>query len=91
MEIVLYLEFKIQQCFDNSCFINLFHDRATGDDTRSLCTVVCKWTYMGHAHMQQMTSQNSLDTEACGWDDVFWQEIGLGNLVEGNYAKIGWF
>ena len=46
---------------------------------------------MGHAHMQQMTSQNSLATEACGWDDVFWQEIGLGNLVEGNYAKIGWF
>lgn len=26
--------------------------RATGDDTRSLCTTVCKWTYLGHAHMQ---------------------------------------
>ena len=22
--------------------------RATGDDTRSLCTTVCKWTYLGH-------------------------------------------
>lgn len=63
--------------------------RASGDDTRSLCTVVCKWTYLGHAHMQQMTSKNSLATEACGWDDVFWQEIGLGDLVEGSYAKIG--
>jgi ribulose kinase len=22
--------------------------RATGDDTRSLCTTACKWTYLGH-------------------------------------------
>ncbi|KMZ73202.1 Ribulokinase [Zostera marina] len=28
--------------------------RATGDDTRSLCTTVCKWTYLGHAHMHQI-------------------------------------
>lgn len=63
--------------------------RATGDDTRSLCTTVCKWTYLGHAHMQQMTSKDSLATKACGWDDVFWQEIGLADLVEGDYAKIG--
>ncbi|KAM3699397.1 hypothetical protein ACJW31_05G022300 [Castanea mollissima] len=49
--------------------------RATGDDTRSLCTTVCKWTY--------------LDMEACGWDDDFWEEIGLGDLVDGHHAKIG--
>ncbi|CAN1329690.1 FGGY carbohydrate kinase domain-containing protein [Linum perenne] len=47
--------------------------RATGDDTRSLCTTVCKWTYL----------------EACGWDDDFWEEIGLGDLLEGHHAKIG--
>ena len=23
--------------------------RATGSDVRSLCTTVCKWTYVGHA------------------------------------------
>ncbi|KAK9931843.1 hypothetical protein M0R45_019102 [Rubus argutus] len=23
----------------------------TGDDTYILCTTVCKWTYLGHAHM----------------------------------------
>ncbi|KAJ7537403.1 hypothetical protein O6H91_11G004900 [Diphasiastrum complanatum] len=63
--------------------------RATGDDTRSLCTTVCKWTYLGHAHMQQMTGAESIAMEACGWDDVFWQEIGLGDLVEGQFAKIG--
>ncbi|WCJ42383.1 FGGY carbohydrate kinase domain-containing protein [Euphorbia peplus] len=61
--------------------------RATGDDTRSLCTTVCKWTYLGHAHMQQ--KDDSRDMEACGWDDDFWEEIGLGDLIEGHHAKIG--
>ncbi|GMI92878.1 hypothetical protein like AT4G30310 [Hibiscus trionum] len=63
--------------------------RATGDDTRSLCTTVCKWTYLGHAHMQQMNERDSRDMEACGWDDDFWEEIGLGDLIEGHHAKIG--
>ncbi|CAM6065642.1 unnamed protein product [Sphagnum tenellum] len=63
--------------------------RATGDDTRSLCTTVCKWTYLGHAHLQQMSSEVSVAMQACGWDDVFWQEIGLGDLVESGYATIG--
>ncbi|KAL5674903.1 hypothetical protein ACJX0J_011034, partial [Zea mays] len=63
--------------------------RATGDDTRSLCTTVCKWTYLGHAHMKQWKESDSRDMEACGWDNVFWEEIGLGDLLEGNCAKIG--
>ncbi|KAK8550121.1 hypothetical protein V6N13_118650 [Hibiscus sabdariffa] len=63
--------------------------RATGDDTRSLCTTVCKWTYLGHAHMHQMNERDSRDMEACGWDDDFWEEIGLGDLIEGHHAKIG--
>ncbi|KAI6682543.1 hypothetical protein NL676_036424 [Syzygium grande] len=62
--------------------------RATGDDTRSLCTTVCKWTYLGHAHMQQ-SEKDSRDMEACGWDDDFWEEIGLADLVDGHHAKIG--
>lgn len=63
--------------------------RATGDDTRSLCTTVCKWTYLGHAHMELASEKESHIMEACGWDDDFWEEIGLGDLVEGNHAKIG--
>ncbi|CAL5199355.1 unnamed protein product [Lathyrus oleraceus] len=63
--------------------------RATGDDTRSLCTTVCKWTYLGHAHMQYANDKDSRDMEACGWDDEFWEEIGLGDLLEGHHAKIG--
>ncbi|XP_020591517.1 FGGY carbohydrate kinase domain-containing protein [Phalaenopsis equestris] len=63
--------------------------RATGDDTRSLCTTSCKWTYLGHAHMQSVNEKDSRNMEACGWDDDFWEEIGLGDVVEGNHAKIG--
>ncbi|GMH23270.1 hypothetical protein Nepgr_025113 [Nepenthes gracilis] len=63
--------------------------RATGDDTRSLCSTVCKWTYLGHAHMEQMDVKDSRDMEACGWDDEFWEEIGLGDLIDGHHAKIG--
>ncbi|CAM8965027.1 unnamed protein product [Rhodiola kirilowii] len=63
--------------------------RATGDDTRSLCTTVCKWTYLGHAHLQQISEKESRNMEACGWDDDFWEEIGLGDLVDGHHAKIG--
>ncbi|XP_078443617.1 FGGY family of carbohydrate kinase isoform X2 [Wolffia australiana] len=63
--------------------------RATDDDTRSLCTTVCKWTYLGHAHMQQLNENNTRNMEACGWDDSFWEEIGLGDFVDGHHAKIG--
>lgn len=63
--------------------------RATGDDTRSLCTTVCKWTYLGHAHLEQLNEKDSRDMEACGWDDDFWEEIGLGDLADGHHAKIG--
>ncbi|KAL0383234.1 UNVERIFIED_CONTAM: FGGY carbohydrate kinase domain-containing protein [Sesamum calycinum] len=63
--------------------------RATGDDTRSLCTIVCKWTYLGHAHMHQNDEIDSRDMEARGWDDDFWEEIGLGDLVDGHHSKIG--
>lgn len=77
-----------------SCFIYILiytlFTRATGDDTRSLCTTVCKWTYLGHAHMHQV-GEESRNMESLGWDDVFWEEIGLGDLVEGHHAKIGTF
>ncbi|KAL8488827.1 hypothetical protein ACS0TY_024474 [Phlomoides rotata] len=63
--------------------------RATGDDTRSMCTTVCKWNYLGHAHMQQINEKDSRDMEALGWDDDFWEEIGLGDLVDSHHSKIG--
>jgi hypothetical protein len=36
-----------------------------------------------------MSSKESVAMKASGWDDLFWQEIGLGDLVESGYATIG--
>lgn len=40
---------------------------------RSLCTLVCKWTYC----------------PPDGWDSSFWSSIGLEDLLENNFSKIG--
>ena len=56
--------------------------RATGDATRSLCTTVCKWTYLGHEQA------NRSDTVG-RWDDSFWRTVGLDEFVKENYARIG--
>lgn len=48
--------------------------RATGVDTRSLCTTVCKWTYLGREDR---------------WDEGFFREVGLGELVDDGAARIG--
>ena len=42
--------------------------RAAGRDVRSLCTVVCKWTYLGHAG------------DGGSWDQTFFQKVGLEDL-----------
>ena len=48
--------------------------RASGVDVRSLCTTTCKWTYLGHEGR---------------WDDAFFRAVGLGDLVDERYARIG--
>ena len=48
--------------------------RATGRDVRSLCTTVCKWTYLAHAG---------------GWDATYFRAIGLGDLADEGFARIG--
>jgi FGGY-family pentulose kinase len=54
--------------------------RATGDIGRSLCSLVCKWTYLGH--------KKTSDDKA-GWSDTYWGTIGLGDLVGEGYRRIG--
>lgn len=39
--------------------------------------------------MSQYNEKDSRNMEACGWDDDFWEEIGLRDLVDGHHAKIG--
>ena len=52
--------------------------RATGTRLRSLCSPVCKWTYLGH---------KGLGGE--GWDKRFFAAIGLDDLAETGFAAIG--
>ncbi|WDI41946.1 FGGY-family carbohydrate kinase [Bremerella sp. P1] len=54
--------------------------RATGDETRSLCSTVCKWTYLGHENSGEETGR---------WDAKYFESIGLGDLAEENFARIG--
>jgi FGGY-family pentulose kinase len=54
--------------------------RATGDPGRSLCSLVCKWTYLG---------QNRVKGDLVGWSDSYWEQIGLSELVAEKYARIG--
>ncbi len=48
--------------------------RATGADVRSLCTTVCKWTYLGHEQR---------------FDAEFFRSIGLHELADENFRRIG--
>src|SRR4029434_2088537 len=48
--------------------------RATGSDDRSLCSTVCKWTYVGHERR---------------WDESYFRAIGLEDLAERGFESIG--
>ena len=48
--------------------------RATGALERSACTVTCKWTYLAHEGR---------------WDDSYFRQIGLGDLADQGFARIG--
>lgn len=52
--------------------------RATGTDMRSLCSPVCKWTYLG-----------SKGKAGEGWDEAFLEKIGLIELADENFTAIG--
>ncbi len=48
--------------------------RATGDLSRSICTVTCKWTYLGHERR---------------WDQSYFDAVGLGDLAADGFSRIG--
>jgi D-ribulokinase len=54
------------QFFDLADFLTW---KASGSHARSACTVVCKWTYLGHENR---------------WDRKYLEAIGLDDLLEGN-------
>jgi ribulose kinase len=57
--------------------INVQEDFIPSDCCRSLCSVVCKWTYEAHP------SGNK------GWNENYFRQIGLLDLMEQNWKKIG--
>lgn len=48
--------------------------KASGALDRSACTVTCKWTYLAHEDR---------------WDPSYFRQIGLGDLAEQDFARIG--
>ena len=48
--------------------------KTTGALSRSLCSTVCKWTYLGHEGR---------------WDEAYFRAIGLGDLADEDFARIG--
>jgi FGGY-family pentulose kinase len=58
--------------------------RATGVDVRSLCTTVCKWTYVAGPPAAGGERQDRF-----GWQKTFFDAIGLGDLSGDGFARIG--
>jgi ribulose kinase len=95
---------RVARFFDLPDFLTY---RATGDDTRSLCSTVCKWTYLahppsgpGHAAAAAAPTARPGDDAAdalpplatddiAGWEATFFRQVGLGELVEEGFRRIG--
>ncbi|XP_043498737.1 FGGY carbohydrate kinase domain-containing protein isoform X1 [Polistes fuscatus] len=52
--------------------------KATGSESRSLCSLVCKWNYYAEPGVN-----NS------GWKEDFFNQIGLQDLKDNNWSKLG--
>ncbi|XP_034241342.1 FGGY carbohydrate kinase domain-containing protein [Thrips palmi] len=51
--------------------------KASGSHSRSLCSLVCKWTYLANEKSKE------------GWNAAYFKSIGLEDLLKNNAAKIG--
>jgi len=75
---LLWIKEKLPDTWKNAKFFFDLPDflvfQATGRDIRSFCSTVCKWTYLGHLNK---------------WDDSYFQKIGLKDIVDEKYMKIG--
>ncbi len=75
---LLWLKENRPQVFDAAWqffdLVDFLTWRATGDLSRSTCTVTCKWTYLAHEKR---------------WDASYFREIGLGVLADEDFVRIG--
>jgi len=81
---LLWLKERLPECFRRAArFFDLpdfLTYRATGIDVRSLCSVTCKWTYLAHL---------AKDDERAGWQPDFFRAVGLADLADDGYLRIG--
>ncbi|GLH03762.1 uncharacterized protein GBIM_09616 [Gryllus bimaculatus] len=70
-----------EQCWDKAGYFFDLPDfltwKATGSQSRSLCSLVCKWTYEAEEKKQN------------GWSSKYFDDISLGDLKHNNWEKIG--
>lgn len=82
---LLWIKEKLPRSWERAArfldLVDFLSYRATGNDARSLCTTVCKWTYLGHE------ARDGDDTT--GWQASYFRRGGLGELVDEGYARIG--
>lgn len=80
---VLWLKNNMpKELFDRCKFYDLtdaLTHLATGNETRSFCSVVCKQGYV----------PVGVDGSVKGWQDDFLKEIGLEDLIEDNFKRLG--
>ncbi|KAK3709039.1 hypothetical protein QZH41_014911 [Actinostola sp. cb2023] len=98
---LLWIKENLPTCWEStSVFLDLpeyLTFKATGDPTRSTCSLVCKFNYMSH-ETQMQTGESSTGNQGLlggaegtqsGWVDSYWQQIGLQDLPLGKYSKLG--
>jgi D-ribulokinase len=75
---LLWLKHNLPQSFARAAHFFDLTDyltwRATGSLARSICTLTCKWTYLGHERR---------------WDESYFRTVGLGELADEGFARIG--
>ncbi|ORX94958.1 Pentulose kinase [Basidiobolus meristosporus CBS 931.73] len=72
--------FKRMYFYDLPDFLTF---KATGSTARSTCSLVCKWTYVP----PEVAADTSMTKH--GWDDQLFDLIGLADLKENDYTRIG--
>ncbi|KAK6625018.1 hypothetical protein RUM43_005309 [Polyplax serrata] len=78
---LMWLKKHLKSTWDRAKFyfdlVDFLTWKATGDDSRSLCTLVCKWTYVAGEEKEN------------GWDKDYFSLIGLEDLMDNGAIKIG--
>eukprot|EP00760_Papus_ankaliazontas_P032057 PhM_4_TR55/c0_g1_i1/m.46185 len=80
---IMWLSRHNRRCYDNAKHFFDLCDfltyRSTGCDTRSVCALTCKWTFMGHK--SKCVIECGVARAHDGWSPGFLSDVGLGDLT----------